>query len=99
MVLVAGPAQVHWQSLRSYLNRSRLTMASQEEVLLATGYETGAVSPFGLPRPMRILIDRGLLDQDELSIGSGVRGVTVILKREDLINALEMAEIGDFCSR
>jgi hypothetical protein len=32
MILVAGPGQVAWPALRSYLGQSRLTMATAEEV-------------------------------------------------------------------
>ena len=98
MVLAAGPAQVSWPALRSYLGLSRLTMASEEEVLEATGYQTGAVSPFGLPRLIRILVDRKLLLQEEVSIGSGVRGTTVILRVDDLMKTLGDVEVGDFLS-
>lgn len=96
MVLIAGPQQVSWLALRSYLNQSRLTMASEEEVLSSTGYQLGAVSPFGLPNPMRILIDQSVLQEEEVSIGSGVRYTTIILKTGDLLRALEPAEIGSF---
>jgi len=96
MVLVAGPAQVAWPALRSYLGQSRLTLASEAEVLEATGYKLGSVSPFGLPAPMRILVDRSLLAQQEISIGSGERSTTVMMKREDLMQALGEVEIGDF---
>lgn len=98
MVLAAGPEQISWPALRSFLGQSRLTMASQEEVLAATGYETGAVSPFGLPRQMRILVDKKLLLQDEVSIGSGVRGTTIILRVEELMKALGDVEVGEFLS-
>jgi Cys-tRNA(Pro)/Cys-tRNA(Cys) deacylase len=54
MVLMAGPRQVSWKALRRYLGQSRLTMAKDEEVLAATGFQPGAVSPFGLPHPLRI---------------------------------------------
>ena len=96
MVLVAGPEQVSWPSLRGYLNQSRLTMAEPDEVQAVTGYVTGAVSPLGLPKPLRILVDRSLILEDEVSIGSGERGVTVILLREDLFKVLGELEIGDF---
>ena len=33
MVLIAGPTQVSWPALRAYLGQSRLTTASQAEVL------------------------------------------------------------------
>ncbi len=96
MVLVAGPVQISWPALRHYLGQSRLTMADQEEILEVTGYKTGAVSPFGLPRPMRILVDENVLAEEILSIGSGVRGVAVILKSLDMLVALGEIEMGQF---
>ena len=98
MVLVAGPAQVSWPALRAYLGQSRLTMASEAEVLAATGYPLGAVSPFGLPTPLRILVDQSVLGEEEISIGSGERYATVILKATELMKALSSAEVGDFLS-
>jgi Cys-tRNA(Pro)/Cys-tRNA(Cys) deacylase len=96
MVLIAGPQQISWPALRSYLGHSRLTMASKEGVLAITGYPIGAVSPFGLPDPIRILVDRNVLAEEEISIGSGERNATVILRSEDLMRALGPVEIGSF---
>jgi Cys-tRNA(Pro) deacylase len=96
MVLIAGPTQVSWPALRAYLGQSRLTTASQAEVLSVTGYQVGAVSPFGLPAPLRVLVDQSVLQEEIISIGSGERNVTVILKTEDLLKALEGAEVGEF---
>ncbi len=88
MVLVAGPAQVSWRALRQKLGQSRLTMASEEEVLAVTGYRTGAVSPLGLPQPLPVFVDDSVTAEEEISIGSGVRGTTVILRSADLLAAL-----------
>ena len=96
MVLMAGEQQVSWRGLRRYLGQSRLSMATEAELLDATGYQIGAVSPFGLPRPMRVLIDNAVLAPDEVSLGSGERGLTVILRTESLRRALPGAEIGAF---
>ncbi|HSM58945.1 MAG TPA: YbaK/EbsC family protein [Candidatus Sulfomarinibacteraceae bacterium] len=93
MVLVAGGQQVNWRALRQELGQSRLTMASREEVYEVTGYELGAVAPFGLPRPLPILVDESVLAAHEVSIGSGVRGVTVILRSADLMRALGDAAV------
>jgi Cys-tRNA(Pro)/Cys-tRNA(Cys) deacylase len=93
MVLVAGPKQISWKALRKYMDQSRLTMATEEEVLSVTGYRIGTVSPFGLPNPIKILIDESVLKEDEISIGSGMRGVAVIMKSADLRRALNDAEI------
>lgn len=93
MVLVAGPDQVSWKALRQFLGQSRISMAKREEVLQVTGYELGAVSPFGLPTPLRTLVDESVYLEEELSIGSGRRGTTVILKAADLRKALGDVEI------
>jgi Cys-tRNA(Pro)/Cys-tRNA(Cys) deacylase len=96
MVLMAGPAQISWPALRAYLGRSRISMAGEDEVLSATGYRVGAVSPFGLPAPIRTLVDEAVFTPEEVSIGSGVRGVSIILRTDDLRRALAGAEVGRF---
>jgi len=96
MVLMPGPQQVSWPALRAYLGQSRLTMASEDEVLAATGYRVGAVSPLGLPGPMRILADESVFIPDEISIGSGERGIAIILKSVDLRKSIKNLEIGQF---
>jgi len=96
MVLVAGPQQLSWPLLREYLGISRMSMASPEDVLARTGYPTGAVSPFGLPERVRILADESVFAEEEVSIGSGVRRTTIILRREDLKRALGDIDVSQF---
>jgi len=45
---------------------------------------------------MRILVDRGVLLEDVISMGSGVQGTTVILRSTDLLSGLPGAELGSF---
>jgi len=92
MALVAGPAQISWKRLRQHLGQSRLTMATGDEVLSVTGYRIGTVSPFGLPSPIKILIDPGVLSQEEISIGSGIRNTGIMISTIDLRRALKDAE-------
>lgn len=96
MVLVAGPQPLAWRELRRYLGQSRLTTATEEELLATTGYPPGAVAPFGLPQPMRVLMDESVLAQQSLSLGSGERGVAIMLTAAALRQALPEAEIGRF---
>ena len=93
MVLVAGREQVDWKKLRQLVGRSRVRMATEEEVLEVTGYRVGTVSPFGLRNQVRVLIDESVLQEEEVSIGSGVRNTAIILKSADLKQALGEAEI------
>lgn len=93
LVLAAGSQQVSWPRLRAYLGVSRITMAREQEVLEFTGYPIGAVSPLGLVHPIRILAGTSVFEPEEVSIGSGVRGLAILLKSSDLHQALEKVEI------
>jgi Cys-tRNA(Pro) deacylase len=93
MVLVAGPAQVDWRKLRQLVGRSRIRMATEEEVLEVTGYRVGTVSPFGIRTPVRTLIDESVLREQEVSLGSGARQMAIIMKSADARRALGAAEV------
>jgi Cys-tRNA(Pro) deacylase len=96
MVLVAGPGQVPWKALRRHFNQSRLTMATEEEVLQVTGCAPGAVNPFALPRPMHVLVDQAILDLPEVSIGACRRGIAIMIDPAALVAALTDFEIVSF---
>ena len=68
-------------------------MATEEEVLAVTGYRPGTVGPFGLLKPARVLVETGLLREEEVSIGSGMRDTAVIIKTVNLMKALGRAEV------
>jgi prolyl-tRNA editing enzyme YbaK/EbsC (Cys-tRNA(Pro) deacylase) len=104
LALAGGPRQVSWPALRCHFNQRRLTLATPEEVLQITGYAIGAVSPFGLPqprlagpdRPLPVLLDRQVLAETEISLGSGRRGLALVMLSADLRRALPQAQVGDF---
>lgn len=93
MALMAGPAQIDWRKLRTLVKRSRVRMATEEEVLEVTGYRVGTVSPFGVKNQTHVVIDPSVLKEEEVSIGSGVRNTAIILKSADLRKALGNVEI------
>ena len=99
MVLVAGPEQIDWKKLRQFVKRSRVRMATEEEVLEVTGYRIGTVSPFGLKNQVQVLVDASVLKEEEVSIGSGIRGTAIILKSTDLRRAVNDSEIVDLLSK
>jgi Cys-tRNA(Pro)/Cys-tRNA(Cys) deacylase len=93
MVLMAGREQVDWRKLRQLVKRSRIRMATEDEVLEVTGYRVGTVSPFGLRNQVKVLIDASVLKEEEISIGSGARNIAIILKSADLQRALGGVEV------
>ena len=98
MVLVAGPDQIDWKKLRQFVKRSRVRMATEEEVLEVTGYRIGTVSPFGVKNQVQVLIDASVLKEAEVSIGSGVRNMAIIMQSAELRKALDKSEIVNFLS-
>jgi Cys-tRNA(Pro)/Cys-tRNA(Cys) deacylase len=97
LALVAGPGQLSWRKLRVHLGVSRISMATETEVLTVTGCAVGTVSPLGLPQPTRILADISVFRPQEVSLGSGVRGLAIIMKSADLRRVLGTIEVGQFC--
>ena len=93
MVLMAGREQVDWRKLRKLIGRSRVRMATEDEVLEVTGYRVGTVSPFGMRERVKVLMDASVLREEEISLGSGVRNTAIILKSADLQRALGEVEI------
>ncbi len=96
LVLVNGSRRIDWKALRRHLGRSRIALARPEEVREVTGYTVGTVGPLGLARPIPVLVDEGVLEQEEISIGSGEPGTAVILRAADLLAGLGPHEIGRF---
>jgi Cys-tRNA(Pro)/Cys-tRNA(Cys) deacylase len=95
MVLMPGPRKVDWPKLRHFLGVSRITTANPQEVEAITGYPTGAVSPFGLKNPVRLLADACIRDLEVISLGAGIRNAGIILEARHLLEHLDL-ELGDF---
>ena len=87
-VLVPGGRRFDWPKLRAHLGVKRLSMPDAEEARAVTGYERGAITPFGATRPWPVLLDASALDADTVAIGGGARGVNVHLAPRALIDAL-----------
>ena len=94
-VLVPGGRQIDWPRLRAHLEVSRLSLPDQDEAKAATGYERGAITPFGSAHAWPVLADASLRSLDLVAIGGGAHGVNVHLAPTDLLTALgaDVAEV------
>jgi Cys-tRNA(Pro) deacylase len=86
-VLVPGGRRFAWPKLRAHLGTNRLTLPDAEEARAITGYERGAITPFGTLRPWPVIADASIVGLDVVAIGGGARGVNVHLAPGDLIEA------------
>jgi Cys-tRNA(Pro) deacylase len=84
-VLVPGGRRFDWPKLRAHLGVKRMTMPDAEEARAVTGYERGAITPFGAQRAWPVVADVSVLTNDTVAIGGGARGVNLHLAAADLI--------------
>lgn len=88
-VLVPGRRRFDWPLLRAHLGVKRLSMPDADEARAVTGYERGAITPFGSIRPWPVIVDASALEAESVAIGGGARGVNVHLSPSSLVEALD----------
>jgi Cys-tRNA(Pro)/Cys-tRNA(Cys) deacylase len=93
-VLVPGGRQIDWPKLRAHLGVKRLSLPDQDEARAATGYERGAITPFGSAHAWPVVLDASVRRDDRVAIGGGARGVNLHLAVGALVHAVG-ADIGD----
>jgi Cys-tRNA(Pro)/Cys-tRNA(Cys) deacylase len=93
-VLVPAGRQIDWPKLRALLDVKRLSLPDQDEARSATGYERGAITPFGANRDWPVVADASVAELDRVAIGGGARGVNLHLAASDLLRHLR-AEVAD----
>lgn len=93
-VLVPAGRQIDWPKLRAHLGVSRLSLPDQDEARSATGYERGAITPFGSTRPWPVVADASVETLDRVAIGGGARGVNLHVPASDLLRHLQ-ADVAD----
>ncbi|HEY8637118.1 MAG TPA: YbaK/EbsC family protein [Candidatus Limnocylindrales bacterium] len=87
-VLVPGGRRFDWPKVRAHLGVKRLSLPDAEEAREVTGYERGAITPFGATRPWPVIVDASAADQPSVAIGGGAHGVNLHLAPADLVRAL-----------
>lgn len=93
-VLVPGGRRFDWPKLRTHLGVKRLSMPDANEARSVTGYERGAITPFGATRTWPVLLDAAALEHETVAIGGGEHGVNLHVAPTDLIAQLG-AEVVD----
>jgi Cys-tRNA(Pro) deacylase len=93
-VLVPGGRTIDWPNLRSYLGVSRLSLPDKEEAKAATGYERGAITPFGSHTAWPVIVDASVQKEDKVAIGGGGHGINLHVTAGDLIAHLR-ADVAD----
>jgi Cys-tRNA(Pro) deacylase len=93
-VLVPGGRRFDWPKLRAHLGVRRLSLPGADEAKSVTGYERGAITPFGASRSWPVILDAAALANEIVAIGGGARGVNLHLAPGDLVTRFR-AEVVD----
>lgn len=88
-VLVPGGRRISWPKLRALLGVSRLSLPDRDEAKEATGYERGAITPFGSTHPWPVIADENMTHLALVAIGGGARGVNLHLAPAALLAHLD----------
>ncbi|MDH4111822.1 MAG: YbaK/EbsC family protein [Thermoleophilia bacterium] len=91
-VLVPGGRQIDWKKLRTHLGRRRISLPDADEAKAVTGYERGAITPFGATTAWPVLADATIRGLGTVAIGAGARGVNLHVGDADLLTALAADE-------
>jgi Cys-tRNA(Pro) deacylase len=93
-VLVPGGRRFDWPKVRAHLGVKRLSLPDAAEAQAVTGYERGAITPFGASRAWPVIADASIATLERVAVGGGAHGVNVHLAPADLVAALD-AELVD----
>jgi len=87
LVIARGTARVNTSKLLQALGAREARLGKKVEVEAITGFPVGGTPPFAHRQSVPVLIDRGVLDLEEIYAGGGADDVMLRLKVADLVQA------------
>jgi Cys-tRNA(Pro) deacylase len=84
-VLVPGGREIDWRKLRGHLGVTRLSLPDAEEAKAATGYERGAITPFGSTTAWPAIADATITSLGTVAIGGGGHGINLHVAAGELV--------------
>jgi prolyl-tRNA editing enzyme YbaK/EbsC (Cys-tRNA(Pro) deacylase) len=100
LVIANGTARIDHRALaaRFGVSRKKVRLATPEEVWQLTGFEVGALPPFGGRASLLTLLDRQVLEQAEVYAGGGAEDTLLRLAPATIL-AVSAAEVADLVSQ
>lgn len=98
MACLNGLDKLATQSVRNYVETSRLSFASPDEIQAVIGFPIGAVPPIAHSTSIPVVFDKKIKLYDTVNISSGNHLMGVELARNDLVRAVDNLIWGDICA-
>lgn len=95
LAVVPGNQDVDLKKLAKAVGEKKVSPAAQNEAENLTKLQTGGISPLALiNRGFEILIHKSILDQDQIHISGGERGLNIRIASGDLVKLVQ-ARVAD----
>ena len=89
LVLVRGDKKADVGKLKLIVNSKNIRLASPEEVLRISGCEIGSVHPFGMLMGLEIIMDKSILENENVDFNIGQHTHSAEMKALDLVKILK----------
>ena len=89
VVLMHGDREVSTKALARQIGGKTIRICEPATATKHSGYLVGGTSPFGTRKPMRVYMERTILDLPLMYVNGGHRGFLVSLKPADAATVLE----------
>jgi Cys-tRNA(Pro)/Cys-tRNA(Cys) deacylase len=86
-VVIASDREVSMKKLAAAVGGKSAQMMKPADAERATGYVVGGISPFGQRKAVTTVVDAAALDQAEVYVNGGQRGLQIRLAPADLVSA------------
>lgn len=89
LAIACGTASIGRRAIADLfgVGKKRVKLANPEAVLEISGYEVGAMPPFGHRQPLTTLVDERVLASPELYAGGGADNALVRLNPQEILRA------------
>jgi Cys-tRNA(Pro) deacylase len=96
LAITCGPAHIDRRAIAAHfqVGRKKVKLADPQTVLAATGYQVGAMPPFGHFTPLSTLIDQRVLEKGEIYAGGGSDQTLLRISPEAILTVTQ-AEVLD----
>ena len=91
--VVPGNTEVNLKALAKVSGNKKVEMIAMKDLLGVTGYIRGGCSPIGMKKKFPTYFDASSENFEEIAVSGGVCGLTLMVKREDLLTVLDAKSV------
>jgi Cys-tRNA(Pro)/Cys-tRNA(Cys) deacylase len=84
VVLMPGSKTIAFKKFARAHGAKRAAMVDTDTAERLTGYKVGGISPFAMKQRLPVVMDKGLLEFDEVAINGGKRGIMLVMSPADI---------------